>query len=266
MLNWVQIAKHSALVAAEQLWSRLHSSTLLDWNSYSKPWAVEARYWTHRPNPTLGMRYHEPSSWTYPYEAGWVPPNPDKWVQSGQTRSQFIYIYIYPTPHPKSSKSDGCQISAMTCYDSSMTHITRRYPLEPDCCRAKELRAPSPGISWWWPSPKGQAPLSTGPLRWSRPPSSWRGQQMIHVWKRDETCTCFLMWGITCIAVNHIESPPTKFVGFLSEEVWKPFLLLHQPTSGKNDMWIHVTAMILWSNQTWYAHAPVTFDCGIKTI
>ena len=44
MLDWVQIAKHSALVDAEQLWSRLHSSTLLDWNSYSKPWAVEARW------------------------------------------------------------------------------------------------------------------------------------------------------------------------------------------------------------------------------
>ena len=158
----------------------------------------------------------------------------------------IIYIYIYPTPHPKSSKSDDCQISAMTCYDSSMTQPgdTLWIPLEPDCCRAKELRAPSPGISWWWPSPKGQAPLSTGPLRWSRPPSSWRGQQLIHLWKRHETCACFLMWGIKCITVNHIKSPPTKFVGFAGEKVWKPFLLLHQPTSGKNDTWIHVTATV----------------------
>jgi len=188
MLNWAQIAKHSALVAAEQLWSRLHSSTLLDWNSYSKPWAVEARYWTHRPNPTLGMRYHEhPAEHTpmRPVGSHQTLISGSKVVKRGP--NSYIYKYIYPTPHPKSSKSDECQISAMTCYDSSMTHITRRYPLEPDCCRAKELRAPSPGISWWWPSPKGQAPLSTGPLRWSRPPSSWRGQQMIHVWKRDET-------------------------------------------------------------------------------
>ena len=94
MLNWAQIAKHSALVAAEQLWSRLHSSTLLDWNSYSKPWAVEARYWTHRPNPTLGMRYHE-------HPAEHTPMRP---VGSHQTlisgskvvkRGPNSYIYIY---------------------------------------------------------------------------------------------------------------------------------------------------------------------------
>jgi hypothetical protein len=100
MLNWAQIAKHSALVAAEQLWSRLHSSTLLDWNSYSKPWAVEARYWTHRPNPTLGMRYHEhPAEHTpmRPVGSHQTLISGSKVVKRGP--NSYIYINIYIQPH-----------------------------------------------------------------------------------------------------------------------------------------------------------------------
>ena len=188
MLNWAQIAKHSALVAAEQLWSRLHSSTLLDWNSYSKPWAVEARYWTHRPNPTLGMRYHEhPAEHTpmRPVGSHQTLISGSKVVKRGP--NSYIYKYIYPNPTSKIFQiwrvPDISYDMLWLIYDSYHQEI----PFGARLLSRQGAKSTFSWISWWWPSPKGQAPLSTGPLRWSRPPSSWRGQQMIHVWKRDET-------------------------------------------------------------------------------